>query len=551
MTNEKLERLRARAEAALGNGDLNNFIDSATVTDYKSALAEMSIYQAELLAQHEDLEEANTRVNRTAHKLSELLDLMDDPYFILSHQLQILDSNRAADRVFQLEKKPAFNGFPDLFASSDRALVKVWLEDRQGHRPTIDVKGESEPGKHFRLTKHLFNDDTVLVIVKDITELAEQTSISESLRHALQRVEQLQKERETAFAYLAHEMRTPASTIAMLLEADDALRETESGRLIKTNIKQVLSVMDDLKVVVRPDAEIFKEMSEVDLSVLVGDTLASLSDLFEARSIATHLSISDEFAPTVRTNIQSVKQIVTNLLKNAALHSAAADVWVNVSTLKVNSTTSIVIKVSDNGKGVLDSDKKRIFLPFERGEGTAEGTGIGLDVCKRLAKQLRGNVTLSDRPGGGSEFVFTFYERRGANEVSNRTDGGSDAQPLQGLSVLFVDDDVVIRKLSAKILTNLGADVKVAGDGEEGLKRARTHEFSLIVTDIMMPNIDGIEMTRILRAHGFEGVIVGCSAATVGDELDNILAAGADAVLPKPLSSKGLTTVLASMKGRL
>lgn len=547
INDDNLERLRKRAEAAVGEGDLNEFIANASVTDYKSALAEMAIYQAELLAQHEDLQEANARASSTVRKLSELLNLMPDPYFVLDSRLHIIEFNRAAELTFDPIKLEAFDGFDALFKREDRALIKVWLVDDSTDKATIDVDGVKKESGRAELQKQRFDDGTLLVIARDISDVDSYAKTSEHLRHTLKRVEQLQREREVAFSFLAHEMRTPAASIAMLLETDKALSETESGRLIQANIKQVLSVMDDLRVVVKPDAKVFKELSTVDLQLLVEEAVASLGPLFERHKITPHLKLSGEQHTTVLANIQSIKQVLTNLLTNAALHSKGSDLWVSLSVMQLQSSASVVIRVRDNGRGVPADERELIFAPFTRGRAAAEGTGIGLTVCRRLAKQMKGSVTLDEVEGGGSEFVFSFYTQR--TEVSKSDPKEADHnEPLRGESVLFVDDDLVIRQLSKKILEHLGAEVHLAADGEEALTRSRTHDYSLVITDIMMPKLDGLGFTKALRGRGYDGRIIGCSAATVGEELDAILAAGADAALPKPLSSSALLTALAGIK---
>jgi len=546
MLDDKLERLRARAEAALGRGDLTEFIDKASVADYKSALAEMAIYQAELRAQHEDLEDANNRAANNLEKLRELLNQMEDPYVILDHHHRIVDANRAADQAYRLHKAGAFDNFSDRFAHQDRAVIRYWLGDKKALNTILNVTGDKPDNRRYSLKQHPFKDETILVIARDMTDLEGQSTISEQLRHALKRIEELQQERETAFAYLAHEMRTPASSIAMLLETDNALRETCSGQLIEANIQQVLAVMDDLKVIVKPDEEVLVSLGLVDPHLVVSNTLAAMAPLFEKQGITVHLSQPNMLHRAVNTDIKSVTQVVTNLFKNAALHSGASELWVMTSVVPLKSTTLVVIKVADNGVGIPDSDKNRIFLPFERGSQTSEGTGIGLDVCRRLAIQLGGNVVLRDSAHGGCEFTFSFYAENviaAPEEVI-----AIDDRPLSGLRVLFADDDAVIRQFSGKILDKLGAEVIIAQDGAQALDQYRASGADLVVTDIMMPNLDGIELTRELRTRGFKGLIVGCSAATVGDELAKLLAAGADAVLPKPLSSKALTHLIANLK---
>ena len=547
MTEEKLEQLRARVEASFGEGDINDFIAKADYGDYQNALAEMAIYQAELRAQFEELEEANVRVTQTASKLSELLDLMDDPYFILDHNLHIYDANRAAGLEFNLKHNKFFDTFADVFHRDDRPLVKAWIKDTTGGSASIEVTSKDEKAQRFKLKKHSFKDDTLLVIAKNITDLEKLASISETLTHSLHRIEQLQKERETAFAFLSHEMRTPASTIAMLIETDNTLSQTASGKLIQSNIDQVLSIMDDLKVVIKPDAEVFKAIHKVDLNVLVSDVLGSFSNIVAKKGITPHLVEANDFNPSISTNIQSLKQILSNLIKNAVMHSNAKNLWVSLSTVNINTFTSVVIKVSDDGTGILDTDKDRVFLPFQRGQTTSEGTGIGLDVCKRLATQLRGSIRLKDREGGGAEFIFTFRSESLPSPVDEMPTSQASEDVLNGTSVLFVEDDPVIRMLSGKILSNLGANVRLAHDGEDALKLIRMNVVSIVITDIMMPKLNGIELTKALREQNYKGLIIGCSAATVGDELDQILAAGANAVIPKPLTSKGLLSILSGL----
>ena len=145
---------------------------------------------------------------------------------------------------------------------------------------SIEVTNKNNKHQRLRLTKHAFKDETFLVIAKDISEVEEQASISESSDHSLHRIEQLQKEQETAFALLSHEMRTPASTIAMLLETDAALSQTDTGKLIESNINQLLSVMNDLKVIIKSDAQVFNAFNTADLNVLANDVLGSLSKFF-------------------------------------------------------------------------------------------------------------------------------------------------------------------------------------------------------------------------------------------------------------------------------
>jgi CheY-like chemotaxis protein len=189
-----------------------------------------------------------------------------------------------------------------------------------------------------------------------------------------------------------------------------------------------------------------------------------------------------------------------------------------------------------------------MFNAFERGETLSEGTGLGLNICKQIANTLEeGDLNYISSKNGGANFELTFvlHSVDEDDATSLLTD---DFELLQNLKILLVEDTPILRMVASKILSQNGAIVTEAEDGIIGLNQAGTGDFDLVITDIMMPNCDGYELTTKLREQGFANPIIGVTAATVGSEAERLISCGANAVLPKPLTLLNITEELKKLK---
>ena len=394
------------------------------------------------------------------------------------------------------------------------------------------VVAAHNPDLFCQLDKRKLSRGEVLVSVTDVT--AQRQSELDA-----------QVQRAQAFAYLAHELRTPAATIAMTMEANPTLSATPDGRVIKTSIDHVLSVMEDLRSVLSPDTDTHVLRAPVELKSLCHSLVDANRLQLENRGIQCHLDTA-ELTPGelwLTLNERSVRQIVTNLMKNVAVHSQASHAWVKVRGQREGAVTVINIMVSDDGIGIAPEDRERIFHPFQQGIHNSGGMGIGLDVSRKLANLMNGSLRLSKREGGGSCFTLSFPAVPVGQEAA-RADENQPSKQLDGLTVLLVEDDANLRRLSRTLLNKAGATVEVAGDGVEGLEALEGKTFDLIIVDYMMPRMNGVSFIENARKRGQSGTIIGCTAATLGDDSARMVDAGANAVIGKPLNLHELTAQL-------
>jgi CheY-like chemotaxis protein len=244
-------------------------------------------------------------------------------------------------------------------------------------------------------------------------------------------------------------------------------------------------------------------------------------------------------------NVQIVRQVCLNILKNCAFHSGANSLLIKVDAHKLESKIHFSIHFIDDGKGISDEHKEQLFEAFTRGETHADGTGLGLHISREFARNfLDGDLTFEENPNGGAIFSLTLVVPI-ASEISEPDT--SIANQLAGKRVLFVEDNPVIQKLSNAALKKQGAVVTIASNGLAALEAMTSESYDVIITDLFMPEMNGYELTEAIRATGNTIPIIGLTAATVGDETDKLLQSGANAVIEKPINMDKINQALAKL----
>ena len=432
-----------------------------------------------------------------------------------------------------------------------------------------------------------------VVVAVDVSEshLAN-AKLKTSLQEAQTFVTELEAQRERQrqmFAIIGHELRTPAASLHMLLE-DQGVRELQPhGALIYDTSEHLISVLDDLRSVVRPEGSDIGEIVSDTLTHLFDRALTPLKPLIEDSRLHLNISFSGDSDRLICGNFQALRQILTNLVKNAALYSGGENIWVSAHSRLIDSQhVSIRLKVEDDGRGISSDVQAEMFSAFTRGDSLKDGTGLGLFICKDLTQKMGGELSYSSRIGGGASFVINILfeasdesttdpvsqpsaltqvsQPHGRLRVSVNGDEVSATatpthratltslnipkQPLQqgqlaDKSVLVAEDNPVIQMLTRRLLENLGAEVEVADNGLIALALIKARSFDLVISDIFMPELDGYGLCKAIRSLNLTLPIIGVTAATIGEEVDKMMAAGASQVIHKPINSSALLAALA------
>lgn len=347
------------------------------------------------------------------------------------------------------------------------------------------------------------------------------------------------REREM-LSIIGHELRTPLSSISMMYDAISLAKQEPYGRQIVETHDTVLEILNDLRFVMQPDAVRGQNLVSSSPVEVVEKTLNSIREWLASRDYVYHLEKDSVCSQPVRLNAVAIRQIVTNLVKNAAVHSGGTDVWVSLKGHPDGSNFCLTLEVEDNGRGIPNHLQEKIFEAFGRGDTLADGMGLGLYIIRTLSKELDAKVSYFDSPRGGAGFRLNFRFPELDSAAENRSSQKMVSNPLNGKRVLFAEDQLTLQLLTKSVLEKAGVHTVVASNGLEALAAYNEGMFDIVLTDAMMPQMDGYALAGELRKLGFTGPIIAITAAVIGDETERLLSAGVDVVLSKPLDLEQL-----------
>jgi len=362
---------------------------------------------------------------------------------------------------------------------------------------------------------------------------------------------------EAALAAFAHEVRTPLTGILaisdLLATSDLDERERRWVDTIKAGAEHLASLAT-LFVDAAKDATGATGVRQdlFDLRSLARNAGDSLAGRAAAKGLQSQVEVSDELPALVVGDPVRLRAALENLIDNAVKFTEAGGVALQVMPMRgTKARVGVAFAISDSGIGLTLAEIKRLFRPFSQANVSIAsrfgGAGLGLSSVKHLARSMGGDIKVAPRRGGGATFTLTVSLNRATTGKAAGTDAGAAAAPDQvpPLRVLSVEDNPFGRVVLNTILSELGHQAEFIGRGEAATERIAQGTFDVVLMDMVLPGIDGIEAIRRIRAlgppHG-RIAIIGVSGR--GDDEAASLATGADAFLLKPVSPRALATAL-------
>ena len=345
-------------------------------------------------------------------------------------------------------------------------------------------------------------------------------------------------------AQISHELRTPLNAVIGLGEIEAAAAQGASRQRLRT----VVTSARDLAVML-DDAVDYSALTEGRVAitprpVAVRPELSANLLVFDlqARNQGRELQVTIERdVPTyLQIDSQRVRQCLGNLVGNALKHSSRGPVSVTVRYAK----SRLIIDVADQGRGIPPALQEKVFEPFYRGSSETPGVGLGLSISRAVARQMGGDLVIV-QTAQGATFRLTVLAPE-AEAVAQR----SSVSDFQDRTILVVDDIATNRLVAGQLLMASGARVVEAASGPEALKRLETGGIDAVLLDLMMPEMDGAETLRRIRAaHGNQIPVIAMTADVLAVRRDDELRAGLDGFLPKPILPETLREVLTSVLG--
>ncbi|PZQ48500.1 MAG: hybrid sensor histidine kinase/response regulator, partial [Phenylobacterium zucineum] len=363
-------------------------------------------------------------------------------------------------------------------------------------------------------------------------------------------------------ANMSHEIRTPMNGVLGVLHLLKNEALTDDGRRL---LNEALDCGEMLSELLNDIIDFSKiEAGKLELSsepVDPAELLAGVADMLRPQAEAKGLYLRVE-APAkggegdlgwAATDPLRLRQALFNLLGNAVKFTLEGGVVARLSGKRTDGKLRLRFEITDTGVGIDEEAGKSLFERFHQGDGSTTrrfgGSGLGLSICRRLAEMMGGEVGFTSEHGKGS--IFWLEVEADACAAPHLGHGAArlnepDKPLFDGLRVLLVEDNATNRLIAGRMLEALGAQVSSAEDGVQGVAAARAG-FDLILMDIQMPVMDGIEATqriRALPAPAGSAPILAMTANALAHQQASYLAAGMDGAIAKPLSPRALTQAI-------
>ncbi|MBB9843030.1 aerobic respiration two-component sensor histidine kinase ArcB [Escherichia coli] len=548
---QKLEEMRER-DLSLNVQLKDNIAQlNQEIAVREKAEAELQETFGQLKIEIKEREETQIQLEQQSSFLRSFLDASPDLVFYRNEDKEFSGCNRAMELLTGKSEKQLVHLKPaDVY--SPEAAAKVIETDEKVFRHNVSLTYEQwldyPDGRKacFEIRKVPYYDRVgkrhgLMGFGRDITE-------RKRYQDALERAS---RDKTTFISTISHELRTPLNGIVglsrILLDTELTAEQEKYLKTIHVSAVTLGNIFNDIIDMDKMERrKVQLDNQPVDFTSFLAD-LENLSALqAQQKGLRFNLEPTLPLPHQVITDGTRLRQILWNLISNAVKFTQQGQVTVRV---RYDEGDMLHFEVEDSGIGIPQDELDKIFAMYyqvkdSHGGKPATGTGIGLAVSRRLAKNMGGDITVTSEQGKGSTFTLTIHAPSVAEEVDDAFD--EDDMPLPALNVLLVEDIELNVIVARSVLEKLGNSVDVAMTGKAALEMFKPGEYDLVLLDIQLPDMTGLDISRELtKRYPREDLppLLALTANVLKDKQE-YLNAGMDDVLSKPLSVPALTAMI-------
>ncbi|OSM02029.1 ATP-binding protein [Magnetofaba australis] len=537
---------------------------AALAKGFNAMLSSIQERDRSLLAHRENLQTlvaARTRALRSAStRFETVLDSVDSLIIAIDQKDEtILFANRSARRVFgHVEGLPLSQALP--VSQEAFCLLEASTEaDTEENAPAQKEKTCLFDGRWHACREQWVRwtdgQQARIIVATDITHIKQ---AQEALESAKVRAELANQAKSEFLATMSHEIRTPMNgIIGMLSRLENSDLNREQRTMVETLERSSYTLMDILNDVLDlskiESGSLQMESAPFEPRVIARDIVEVMTPRAQDKGLLLSLKLITDPPKVVVGDSARYRQILFNLVSNAIKFTDSGGVTVSLRALPPEKGMVVLeTSVRDTGIGIPDEMISRIFDPFTQADGSINrrygGTGLGLTIVKRLTEAMNGSLQVRSGAGDGSE--FRIITRFGASGLSSapRLEEQTDGAPQRALNILVVEDDEINQSVAKGLLEDDGHHAQIASSGEAAITIVQNHQFDLILMDLRMPGMDGVETLKRIRQLPDDlnrrTPIVALTGDVMRETVERCQHAGMSDVLSKPINRAKLRQLI-------
>lgn len=511
---------------------------------------------------------AEEDLRQSEERFRAIFDAAKDSIFIKDTSLCYAQINAAMGRLFNLPASEILGktdthlfgkeAVEKIRQSDLRALSGEMIEERQTKRVngipmtfhTIKVPMRDKSGKITGLCG----------IARDITD---SSIVENELKRAKEEAEASAQARSEFLANMSHEIRTPMNAVigitGLLLDTDPTSEQKLLIETIQTSGNALLSIINDILDLTKIDSGKLKlEENTFNLQSCIEDSFELVAQYASEKGLSLSYRVGEDAPGEISGDPMRLRQVMVNLLNNAVKFTEKGEIQLFIDGKNYGNGYELHFKVKDTGIGIPEDKIKNLFQSFSQVDASTTrrygGTGLGLAISKRLVELMGGRIWVESIPGEGSTFHFTIISgpvdsaSAEAKWPSDHYEADLRMKQDRALKVLLAEDNTVNQMVMLRMLEKIGHKADVASNGLEVLHALENSSYDVILMDIQMPEMDGLEAAKEIRKRWPDsGIkIIAITAYALNGDRERCLEAGMDDYISKPVQCGTLAKALKS-----
>ncbi|WP_051260987.1 chemotaxis protein CheB [Desulfovibrio inopinatus] len=514
-----------------------------------------------------EIKEKERQLEEARQHVFNILEMTTDAFFEVDRDFNFLYINEKGRKVFHITGEDVRGrNMWELFPEAEHSIFHEHYNRALRDQVVVEFEAYFEPFKTW-YEFHLYPTSKSLSVYFRVID--DRKEVERTLRDAKEKAEAANRAKTEFLANMSHEIRTPLSGMLGMLQvlglSELDKRQKELVQVATSSGKTLIHIINDILDLSRVEAgRLIVEEEPTDIRSIVTDVMK----LFQVQATEGGNDIQADIDSSVPAEVQCgstpLRQILFNLVGNAVkfTHNGKVVIRARLAPGDRPHQAALHLSVADTGIGIPQDKLETVFEPFAQVDGSQRrsfsGSGLGLSIVKRFSERMGGSVHIESVEDVGTTVSVVIPVGIGHPEKAGATaqPTGEVGEQRQRVSILLADDDEVGRFAVGRLLEEMGYAVYVASDGIEALDVLRRQKVDLVLMDIQMPEMDGIEATkRIRHDQEFEHIrqlpILALTAFAMSGDKEKILAAGLDDYLAKPVELEDLIAAMErALRGR-